>query len=185
LILPRKCNETFIPSQAGITGDPCRDLARCSRESGGRSCAPEARSMELRPPVLTAWTGERQLAPAHSTTLWRMGRLWNNLPAVAGRGRGCAPELPKRQRNWSGFETRCRPTAALAVTAPLRVVLVAQPWNIVLGLLSTTDTSTRALGACRAAADISDPDTAAMAKPNARMAGMMMVGRRTRMAPPY
>lgn len=52
-----------------------------------------------------------------------------------------------------------------------------------LGLVSTI--STRVLGACRAAADISDPARAAKATPDARMAEMMMVGRRMRMAPPY
>lgn len=54
-----------------------------------------------------------------------------------------------------------------------------------LGPDSTTDTSTRVLGACRAAADISDADTAAAAAPRARMAGMTMMARRMRMTPPY
>jgi hypothetical protein len=72
----------------------------------------------------------------------------------------------------------------MASSCAAAAMFTVQAWNMMLGPF-TTDCSTRVLGACRVAAAIAELDRAAKAMPSARMAVMMMAGRRLRMAPPY
>jgi len=69
--------------------------------------------------------------------------------------------------------------------APGSDVRDVHEWNITPGLEETAATCTWALDAWLVAADASALATAAAATPNARMAGISMIDRRMRMAPPY